>query len=76
MICKGRLIEIEGNEFSEKRGLISKCLSIHRLLGSANLSDNNLNSDPVFVSKESKAIIKFNTDEGEPTRCFHIKILL
>lgn len=61
MICKGRLIEIEGSELSDKRGLISKCLFINKLLSAANLSETNLSSDPQFV--ESKAVIKFNNDQ-------------
>jgi hypothetical protein len=63
MICKGRLIEIEGSELSDKHGLISKCLFMSRLLSTANLSESNLSSDPQFVSNESKAIIKFNNDQ-------------
>jgi hypothetical protein len=65
MICKGRLIEIEGSELSDKHGLISKCLFMSRLLSTANLSESNLSSDPQFVSNESKAIIKFNNDQGK-----------
>lgn len=48
MICRGKTIELESFELSGKTGLISKCLYLNDLLADANLSELNLESDPVF----------------------------
>lgn len=48
MICRGKTIELESFELSGKSGLISKCLYLNDLLVEANMSETNLESDPVF----------------------------
>jgi len=58
MICSGKQVEIEGFDLQSKPTLISKCVYINKLLADANLSETNLDSDPIFT-KSGKAVLLF-----------------
>lgn len=63
MICSGRQVEIESFELSSKSGLISKCIYLNQLLSEANLSETNLDSDPMFA-QNGKTILMFTNKKG------------
>jgi hypothetical protein len=58
MICSGKQVEIEGFDLQSKSTLISKCIYIQKLLADANLSETNLDTDPIFT-KSGKAVLLF-----------------
>ncbi len=53
MICRGKTVELESFELSGKSGLISKCLYLNELLTEANLSETNLECDPIFGATDT-----------------------
>jgi hypothetical protein len=69
MICRGKTIELESFELSGKSGLISKCLYLNELLTEANMSEINLESDPVFGAGDSgKCNLYFLSAKGKVFR--------
>lgn len=65
MICRGKTIELESFELSGKTGLISKCLYLNELLTEANLSEINLETDPLFgASDTGKCSLLFLSTKG------------
>lgn len=66
MICRGKTIELESFELSGKSGLISRCLYLNDLLTEANLSETNLESDPIFGAGDTgKCSLLFISSKGE-----------
>ena len=64
MICNGRQIELDSFDLQLKSNMISKCVLISEMLAKANLSDNNLDSDPIFVQDGGKVILVFLNKKG------------
>lgn len=64
MICKGKQVEIQNYQLSKQTGLISKCVYLNQLLNEANMSEDYLESDPIFT-RNGKTILNFNSLKGK-----------
>jgi len=73
MICSGKQVEIEGFDLQSKSTLISKCIYIQKLLADANLSETNLDTDPIFT-KSGKAVLLFISQKTPKTLLANIVV--